>query len=160
MVQTPIRATGAAFTPALVPHLVPGPMSAALPGSVPRPAIVPALVSTPRPTSVPVPAPMPAVANPVPAYLVPSPMPTPTIPSAAVPVPTLLQSAAMPVPIAPPVQGFITPSPTLFSGELPHSAGGMFMGDGIVPLPSKLVTKIRNLEFVEMKDRTPSRELA
>ncbi len=37
---------------------------------------------------------------------------------------------------------------------------GMFLGEGLVPLPSRLVTKIQALEFVEMRDLMPESWLA
>ena len=75
-------------------------------------------------------------------------------------------SAAQTMPVVPSMQaptaagiataaGSVAPAQAASAGPLVAVPAGMFLGEGLVPLPAKLVQRISNLEFVEMYELLP-----
>ena len=80
-------------------------------------------------------------------------------------------SAAQNLPVVPSVQaptasgmavgaGSVAPAQVVIAGPSVAVPAGMFLGEGLVPLPAKLVQCISNLEFVEMYELLPESWLA
>ena len=98
----------------------------------PGPVAQPAMLPVPRPAANPTPAP---VVQPV---VLPVPQPAANV---------------NPVPVQPAPAG-VLPAPAQPAATVAVPTG-LFLGDGVLPLPQKLMKKIRALEFIEMRELLP-----
>ena len=117
---------------------------------MPPPALLPAIQLMDQQAAVhpvdPQPAPAPAEA--------PQPLPQPA-PCMAIPLP---QPQPAPQPARQPLPQQAAPLSTAPAQVMVPA--GLYLGHGVMPLPQRLLTKILNLEFVEMQDLLPEAWLA
>lgn len=134
--------TGATPAPALVTM-----------GRMPPPSALPAIKVMPPPA---------ANANPVQPAMLPAPQPAANItPSPVQPAPIVQPAMPQPAANAIPNPGQAAPvvQPAMLPAPQPAASvavpTGLFLGDGVLPLPQKLMKKIRALEFIEMRELLP-----
>ena len=117
---------------------------------MPPPALLPAIQLMDQQAAVhpvdPQPAPAPAEA--------PQPLPQPA-PRMAIPLP---QPQPTPQPARQPLPQQAAPLSTAPAQVMVPA--GLYLGHGVMPLPQRLLTKILNLEFIEMQDLLPEAWLA
>ena len=109
------------------------PVIPAMPSSVPRTVLATILPARSRPTAASGLLPT-AASSAIPGTLTPAIVPTVTPAVTAVTAPTSATAVSVPTPVA---------------------SAGLLLGQGLAPLPAKLVKKIIALEFVEMADFMP-----